>query len=107
MSCLHSAARRRRRLGGTAEQFRLLVGARDRLLTALGTSAPAPSRRTMRRRECTSSIASTGTVRSIASARARGTSPHLKCYQRDRPRAAAILTSLENEKARAVAGHVL
>lgn len=29
-------------LGGTAEQFRLLVEARDRLLTALGTSAPPP-----------------------------------------------------------------
>jgi hypothetical protein len=29
-------------LGGTAEQFRQLVEARDRLLAALGTSAPAP-----------------------------------------------------------------
>jgi hypothetical protein len=29
-------------IGGTAEQFRKLVEARDRLLTALGTSAPAP-----------------------------------------------------------------
>ena len=29
-------------LGGTAEQFRRLVEARDRLLAALGTSAPAP-----------------------------------------------------------------
>jgi hypothetical protein len=28
--------------GGTAEQFRRLVEARDRLLAALGTSAPAP-----------------------------------------------------------------
>jgi hypothetical protein len=28
--------------GGTAEQFRLLVEARDRLLAAIGTSAPAP-----------------------------------------------------------------
>ena len=29
-------------LGGTAEMFRMLVEARDRLLTALGTSAPPP-----------------------------------------------------------------
>jgi hypothetical protein len=29
-------------LGGTAEQFRLLVEARDRLLAAIGTSAPPP-----------------------------------------------------------------
>jgi hypothetical protein len=29
-------------VGGTAEQFRRLVEARDRLLAALGTSAPAP-----------------------------------------------------------------
>ena len=29
-------------MGGTAEQFRKLVEARDRLLAALGTSAPAP-----------------------------------------------------------------
>ena len=28
--------------GGTEEMFRLLVEARDRLLAALGTSAPAP-----------------------------------------------------------------
>jgi len=28
--------------GGTAEMFRMLVEARDRLLTALGTSAPPP-----------------------------------------------------------------
>jgi hypothetical protein len=28
--------------GGTAEDFRRLVEARDRLLAALGTSAPAP-----------------------------------------------------------------
>lgn len=30
-------------MGGTAEQFRQLVEARDRLLAALGTSAPAPT----------------------------------------------------------------
>jgi hypothetical protein len=29
-------------VGGTPEMFRLLVEARDRLLAALGTSAPAP-----------------------------------------------------------------
>src|SRR5262249_20926293 len=29
-------------LGGTAEKFRLIVEARDRLLAALGTSAPDP-----------------------------------------------------------------
>jgi DnaJ homolog subfamily C member 19 len=32
-------------LGGTAEMFHKLVEARDRLLAALGTSAPRPSRR--------------------------------------------------------------
>jgi hypothetical protein len=70
-------------LGGTAKMFRKLVEARDRLLAALGTSAPPPKMPTYYpRAECISSIAHDGRPGRLGSGTRDGWRAD-KCYHYD------------------------